>query len=69
MRNVLLIIAVLALVSLMVLGCTKSDYPTGYATAGGQQNPNQGYVGGGCGVAGTDAGDTGLQIPDSSSAA
>ena len=55
MKKFLVIIAILVLVALLVLGCTKqSQYPSGYAAYGQQAQPNQGYVGGGCAVAGPD---------------
>jgi hypothetical protein len=60
MRKYLALLAALVLVILLVLGCTKQNYnyPTGQVAYGGQQNPqSQGYVGGGCGVAGPDLSD------------
>ena len=46
---------ILALTLLVAFGCAKQQYqyPTGYATAGGQQ-PTGGYVGGGCSVSGAE---------------
>ena len=57
MKKILVLMAIFALAALLILGCTKqSQYPSGYAAygqQGGQQGqPNQGYVGGGCAVAG-----------------
>lgn len=55
MKRILVLVAVMALAALLVFGCAKNDYQTGYAAygqpayQGGQQG---GYVGGGCGVAG-----------------
>ena len=49
----IVVVAAIALLVLLLLGCTKSyNYPTGYAAYGQQQaqQPNQGYVGGGCAV-------------------
>ena len=56
MKKIFVLLAIFALVALFVLGCTKqSQYPTGNVAYGQQQNPQyQGYVGGGCAVAGTD---------------
>ena len=69
MRKYFVLFAVLGLAALLVFGCQKSDYATGYA-AYGQQNPQQQpYVGGGCGVAPvSDLGEP-LQISGSSLAA
>jgi len=55
MKKFLIVLAILVLVALLVLGCTRGpnyQYPTGYAGAGGQQQVQQGYVGGGCAVEG-----------------
>lgn len=68
MKKSLVILVVLAFAVLFVLGCTKSEYPTGYATYG-QQGQQQPYVGGGCGVAPvSDAGEP-LQVSEPSLAA
>ncbi len=53
MKKAIVLTAIMVLAALLVFGCSK-DNQTAYA-AYGQQNPNgqqQGYVGGGCGVAG-----------------
>ena len=53
MKKTTILILILAL-ALLVLGCTRNYGPTGYATAQQQQpqnNPYQGYYGGGCGIA------------------
>jgi len=56
MRRTLVLMVVLALVALLVFGCTRggNDYQTGYAAYGQQAQGGapQGYVGGGCAVAG-----------------
>ncbi|MBI2208644.1 hypothetical protein HYU50_04045 [Candidatus Woesearchaeota archaeon] len=55
MKRIIALLVILVVVALLILGCTKqSQYPAGYASYGQQgQNP-QGYVGGGCSVAGSD---------------
>ena len=59
-----MLLVVLALASLLVFGCTKSN-TTGYA-AYGQQGQQQPYVGRGCGVAPvSDVGEAPLQVSDS----
>ena len=53
MKRTLVLAAIMVLAALLVFGCSRNNQ-TGYA-AYGQQNPSgqqQGYVGGGCGVAG-----------------
>ena len=57
MKKYLVLAAVFALASLFVIGCTRgtNDSQSGYAAYGqpaGQGQAQQGYVGGGCGVAG-----------------
>ena len=59
MKKYLVLAAVFALASLFVIGCTRgaNDSQTGYAAYGqpagqGGGQAQQGYVGGGCGVAG-----------------
>ena len=53
MKRILVLMAIFALAALLIFGCTKqSQYPTGNAAYGQQGQPNQGYVGGGCAVAG-----------------
>jgi len=61
MRKTLVLLAILVLAALFMFGCARggSKYNTGYAAynqpsyqGGGQQ---QGYVGGGCAVAGPDS--------------
>ena len=47
LRNVIIL---LALIALLVAGCTRNSAPAGYASYG-QQGQQQPYVGGGCGVA------------------
>jgi len=53
MNKITTIFLILSLTLLVAFGCAKQDYqyPTGYATSGGQQ-PAGGYVGGGCAVSG-----------------
>ncbi|MBI2134359.1 hypothetical protein HYU09_00065 [Candidatus Woesearchaeota archaeon] len=64
MRKTMVLLAIFVLAALLIFGCTKqSQYPTGYA-AYGQQNPQyQGYVGGGCAVAGPDIGNVDVSEP------
>lgn len=50
------IILVAVAMGLLLVGCTQSSPPTGYATYNGQGQQQQ-YVGGGCGVAPPEAGD------------
>lgn len=71
MRKFLALWVVLVLAALLILGCqSKSDYPTGYAAYGQQNQQQQPYVGGGCGVAPvSDVGETPFQISDPSLAA
>ena len=53
MKRILVLMAIFVLAALLIFGCTKqSQYPTGNAAYGQQGQPNQGYVGGGCAVAG-----------------
>lgn len=54
MKKMLVLVAVMAFAALLVFGCAKNDYQTGYATYGqpAYQGQQGGYVGGGCGVAG-----------------
>ena len=58
MKKLLVLVAILILVALLVFGCARGpnyNYPTGNVAYGQQQNPQyQGYVGGGCAVAGPD---------------
>ena len=56
MKKLLVLLAILAMVALLIIGCNKqqTQYPTGYAAYGQQNQPYQGYVGGGCAVAGPD---------------
>jgi len=61
MKKILVLLAVLVLVAMMVLGCTRGpnyNYPTGNTAYGqqGQQPYQGGYVGGGCAVDGPDSG-------------
>ena len=74
MKKTLALMAILALAALLIFGCqnkVNSQYPTGYAAYGqaGQPNqqPNQGYVGGGCAVAGPDS--SGVVISKTAAAA
>ena len=72
MKKTLALIATIALVALLIFGCqnkVNSQYPTGYAAYGqpNQQQPNQGYVGGGCAVAGPDS--NGVVISETAAAA
>jgi len=69
MKKALILVLILALAALMMFGCTKqSQYPTGAAAYGGQQ-PQGGYVGGGCGVAPVSNGDLPVSISEATSAA
>ena len=55
MKKTTTLILLLAL-ALLVVGCTSSyAQPTGNAGYPQQQNPYQGYYGGGCGVSGVDS--------------
>jgi|TARA_Y100000310_G_scaffold63439_2_gene58867 hypothetical protein len=60
MKKLFALLAVLVLAALLIFGCARGggdyNYATGYAAYGQQGNPyqQQGYVGGGCGVAGPD---------------
>ena len=68
MKKFLVLMAILVVVALLILGCTKqSQYPSGYAAYGQQGQPNQGYVGGGCAVAGPEP--TTLEISEPIAAA
>ncbi len=51
------IVLMLLVVGLLLAGCAQSGPPSGYATYSGQGQQQQQYVGGGCGVAPSDAGD------------
>ena len=55
MKKTTILILLLAL-ALLVVGCARNQGTTGYATypQQQQQNPYQGYYGGGCGVAPAD---------------
>ena len=61
--------AILVLVALLIFGCTRGqnyNYPVGNAAYGqqGQPSPYQGgYIGGGCAVAGPDAGPLDVSEP------
>lgn len=63
MKKTTILVLLLAM-SLLVIGCTRNYAPTGYAAypQQAQQQPyqQQGYVGGGCGVAQPD--DTGIVL-------
>jgi len=66
MRRTLVLVVVLALAALLVFGCSKGDQ-TGYASYGqpayqGGAAP-QGYVGGGCAVAGPEPGNAEISDP------
>lgn len=58
MKRTLVLMVVLALSALLVFGCTRggNNYQTGYAAYGQPSYQGgagqQGYIGGGCGVAG-----------------
>jgi hypothetical protein len=59
MKKIMLLLVVVVLAAVFILGCTRGpnyNYPTGYAAGQPlQQNPQyQGYVGGGCNVAGAE---------------
>ena len=70
MNKAIVLLAILALAAIFVFGCAKNDYqyPTGYAVQG-QQNPQQGYVGGGCAVAPGDYGSLPVDVSELSVAA
>ena len=54
MKKIFVLLAVLVLMALLVLGCTRGpnyNYPTSYAAGQPQAQP-QAYVGGGCAVSG-----------------
>lgn len=64
MRKIIVLLAVFALATLLIFGCTKqSQYPSGYAAYGQQGQPYQGYVGGGCAVAGPEPGNVDVSEP------
>ena len=67
MRRTLVLMAVLAIAALLVFGCTRggNNYQAGYAAYGQPtyQGAGQGYVGGGCAVAGPEAGDIDVSNP------
>lgn len=52
MGKIIILSAILVLIALLVFGCNRQPdaYPAGYAAYG--QQPYQGYIGGGCAVAG-----------------
>lgn len=53
MKKALILLVVLVFAALLVFGCTRGDnYQTGSAAYGQPAYQGQGYVGGGCGVAG-----------------
>tara|TARA_Y100000310_G_scaffold38326_1_gene35939 strand:+ start:12190 stop:12411 length:222 start_codon:yes stop_codon:yes gene_type:complete len=69
MRKTWVLLAILVVATLFIFGCARggSGYNTGYAAynqptqqGGGQQ---QGYVGGGCAVAGPDSGNVDVSEP------
>jgi len=65
MRRTLVLLVVLALAALLVFGCSKGDQ-TGYASYGQpayQGGAGQGYVGGGCAVAGPEPGNVEISDP------
>ena len=54
MKKTLVLLAILVLVALLIFGCARGpnyNYPTGYAAYGQPNQPQGGYIGGGCGVA------------------
>ena len=64
MRRTLVLMVVLALAALLVFGCSKDQ--TGYASYGQpayQGGAQQGYVGGGCAVAGPEPGNVEISDP------
>ena len=67
MKKRLVLLAVLVLAALLVFGCTRggNDYQTGYAAYGqpAQGGAPQGYVGGGCAVAGPEPGNVEISDP------
>jgi ABC-type oligopeptide transport system substrate-binding subunit len=68
MKKFLVLLVVLVLAALLVLGCQKAS-PTGYASYS-QQDQQQPYVGGGCGVSPvSDSGEAPLQVSEPSLAA
>ena len=64
MRRTLVLMVVLALAALLVFGCSKGDQ-TGYASYGqpAQGGAQQGYVGGGCAVAGPEPSNVEISDP------
>ena len=65
MKRSLVLLAVLALAALLVFGCSKGDQ-SGYAAYGQpayQGGAGQGYVGGGCAVAGPEASNVEISDP------
>lgn len=66
MRRTLVLLAVLVLAALLVFGCTRggNDYQTGYTGQPTYQGgAPQGYVGGGCAVAGPEPGNVEISDP------
>ena len=67
MKRILVLIAVLVLVALLVFGCARggSKYQSGYAAYNqpAYQAPQQGYVGGGCAVAGPEPNNVDVSEP------
>lgn len=52
MNKTLVLFAVFAFAALLVFGCaSQNQYPTGAASYGQPNQPQGGYIGGGCGVA------------------
>lgn len=68
MKRNLVLLAVLVLAALLVFGCTRdgNNYQSGYATYGQpayQGGAQQGYVGGGCAVAGPEPSNAEISDP------
>ena len=67
MKRTSVLLGVLALAALLVFGCSKGDQ-AGYASYGqpayqGGAGQGQGYVGGGCAVAGPELGNVDISDP------
>ena len=68
-KNTILIL--LLVIAVLIIGCTRNYGPTGYAAnpqQAPQQNPYQGYYGGGCGVAPSDVMDSPVENLEDSTA-
>ena len=54
MKKALTILIFILVLALLVVGCTRTQSPTGYAAYPQQQQQQQPYYGGGCGIATAD---------------